>query len=73
VIEHYPIPGNEHASEYHNLIIGAVEFLFFPQLIYPWKEHEIHEGRKRIDMPLPCNRTTSIPCPERCAITAWSR
>jgi hypothetical protein len=27
-------PGNEHASEYHNLIIGAVEFLFFPRLIY---------------------------------------
>src|ERR1700691_4320874 len=22
---------------------------------------------------LPCNRTTSLPCPERCAITAWSR
>ena len=42
--------GNEHASSYHNLIIGAVEFLFFPQLIYPRKEHEIHEGRKRIDI-----------------------
>jgi hypothetical protein len=44
--------GNEHASEYHNLIIGAVEFPFFPELIYPWKEHEIHEGRKRIDIVL---------------------
>jgi hypothetical protein len=43
-------PGNEYASDYHNLIIGAVEFLFFPQLIYPRKEHEIHEGRKRIDI-----------------------
>ncbi len=43
-------PGNDHASMYHNLIIGAVEFLFFPQLIYPRKEHEIHEGRKRIDI-----------------------
>ena len=42
--------GNDHASTYHNLIIGAVEFLFFPQLIYPRKEHEIHEGRKRIDL-----------------------
>jgi hypothetical protein len=43
-------PGNDHASEYHNLMIGAVEFLFFPRLIYPRKEHEIHEGRKRIDI-----------------------
>jgi hypothetical protein len=43
-------PGNDSASSYHNLIIGAVEFLFFPQLIYPRKEHEIHEGRKRIDI-----------------------
>lgn len=44
------VPGNDSASSYHNLIIGAVEFLFFPQLIYPRKEHEIHEGRKRIDI-----------------------
>lgn len=42
--------GNEHASTYHNLIIGVVEFLFFPQLIYPRKEQSIHEGRKRIDV-----------------------
>jgi hypothetical protein len=42
--------GNDDASRYHNLIVGAVEFLFFPQLIYPRKEHEIHEGRKRIDI-----------------------
>jgi hypothetical protein len=42
--------GNDHASEYHNLMIGAVEFLFFPRLIYPRKEQEIHEGRKRIDI-----------------------
>ena len=43
-------PGNDDASNYHNFIIGAIEFLFFPQLIYPRKEHEIHEGRKRIDI-----------------------
>lgn len=43
-------PGNDNASAYHNLMIGAVEFLFFPRLIYPRKEQEIHEGRKRIDI-----------------------
>jgi len=29
---------------------GAVEFLFFPELIFPRKEHKIHKGRKRIDV-----------------------
>ena len=28
-------------------------------------------SRELMNMPLPCNRTTSIPRPERCAITAW--
>ncbi len=44
--------GNDHASEYHSLMIGVVEFLFFPRLIYPRKEQEIHEGRKRIDIAM---------------------
>jgi len=43
-------PGSEYASSYHNLMIGIVEFIFFPYLIYPRKEAEIHEGRKRIDI-----------------------
>ncbi|MCX6543493.1 MAG: hypothetical protein NTV05_03665 [Acidobacteria bacterium] len=43
-------PGNDHATEYHNFMIGAVEFLYFPRLVYPRKELEIHEGRKRIDI-----------------------
>lgn len=43
-------PGSESASKYHNIMIGIVEFLFHPHLIYPQKEREIHEGRKRIDI-----------------------
>ena len=42
--------GAEQASRYHTLSVGVLEFLFFPHLMFPKKEHEVHEGRKRIDI-----------------------
>ena len=43
-------PGNDHATAYHQLMIGTVECLFWPHLTTPVKEAEINEGRKRIDI-----------------------
>lgn len=42
--------GNENANRYHSFIVGALEFIFWPNLIYPQKEEPLHGGRKRIDI-----------------------
>ncbi|GJD29478.1 hypothetical protein PMNALOAF_0711 [Methylobacterium adhaesivum] len=42
--------GEEHADAYHSLVTGALTTLFFPDLVQPHKEWEIHDGRKRIDI-----------------------
>lgn len=42
--------GGANASEYHNVVMGICTFLFYPNLILPVKEREIHNGRKRIDI-----------------------
>lgn len=42
--------GAKHASDYHKLVLGALTALFYPLLIQPHKEWEIHDGRKRVDI-----------------------
>lgn len=42
--------GSDEAEDYHRFIVGALEFIFWPNLIYPRKETPIHGGRKRIDI-----------------------
>ncbi len=52
--------GNLDASRFHSFMIGALEFIFYPNLIYPEKELEIHEGRKRIDIAYTNNSNTGF-------------
>jgi hypothetical protein len=53
-------PGDRSASDYHNLMIGVSEFIFFPNLLHPRKEREIHQGRKRIDIYFENGATSGI-------------
>lgn len=52
--------GNDAANRFHDFMKGVLEFLFYPFLIYPEKEVEIHEGRKRIDIVFTSNPTSGF-------------
>ncbi|WP_051355383.1 hypothetical protein [Mesorhizobium erdmanii] len=71
--------GHRAADEYHRMVMGISTFLFFPSLIKPIKERELHEGRKRLDIKftnaaqegfffrmLQANQTRSISVPVEC-------
>ncbi|MBX5130678.1 hypothetical protein HJB53_29770 [Rhizobium lentis] len=42
--------GNKDATKYHDHALAICTFLFYPHLITPVKEAELHEGRKRLDI-----------------------
>jgi hypothetical protein len=45
-------PGDRSAGDYHNLMVGVSEFVFFPNLMHPKKEREIHQAANALTFSL---------------------
>ena len=56
-------PGNAEATRFHKFVLGAFQFIFYPDLRDPHFEAEIHQGRKRVD----------ISYTNACQIGFWAR
>ncbi|SFI42706.1 hypothetical protein SAMN05192551_1217 [Tindallia magadiensis] len=53
-LENIPTGRND-ATRYHHLVKSLLEVIFYPELINPIIEREIHDGRKRIDIVMDNN------------------
>ena len=52
--------GRDSAGAYENAIEKLLSALFYPSLAHPRKQHEIHDGRKRIDITYVNSPTTGF-------------
>ena len=43
-------PGTAGATDHENAIEVLLSALFYPALLHPYKQHPIHQGRKRVDI-----------------------
>ncbi len=44
------LPGRDQAAEYEDLIEQILSAVFYPSLCKPTKQHQLHDGRKRVDI-----------------------
>lgn len=52
--------GRDYATDFHHYIKSLLEILFYPYLINPIIEREIHNGRKRIDIVMDNNASNGF-------------